>query len=408
MRFSTVSSRFQSPKNPLYRERDFLLARGERVVDLVSGNVNRHGISFPQEVLEEIVIEAARSSCVYQPDPLGHRVAREAIRGYYLKNQLDIPVDRIILTPGTSLSYWYCFKLLADPGDEILSPLPSYPLFDHIAELSGVRMVPYRLEEERNWAIDFDHLERAVTPRTRAIVVISPHNPTGRVASAEELDRLAEIASRRDLAILSDEVFSEFLFDSPSTYPLSPIPYPRLSFPRAAATGAPLVFTLNGFSKMFALPGMKIGWMALSGEAKRVRRATEAIETFSDTFLPVGEIPQQAVPEIFKRGEAFLSGYVAEIRRRCGVAREILYGSPALRFVPPQGGFYLCARIVDPKVDEESFAIEILKEDRLLFHPGYFYDLDPPHFVFSIVPEPETLVPALERVIKKLRGKGGG
>jgi alanine-synthesizing transaminase len=410
MRFSTVASRFQSPRNSLYRERDLLLARGEQVIDLVSGNLNRHGIFFPQEVLEEIVTEAARRSRAYRPHPLGQRVAREAIRGYYLKNQLDVPVDRIILTPGTSLSYWYCFKLLADPGDEILSPIPSYPLFDHIAELSGARMVPYPLEEAHGWSIDLDHLERAITPRTRAIIVISPHNPTGRVTSVEEIERLAEIASRHDLAILSDEVFSEFLFgpELSSSQPSAPdpstsIPYPRL--PRAAAAGAPLVFTLNGFSKMFALPGMKIGWMALSGEAERVRRAIEALETFSDAFLPVGEIPQQAVAEIFRRGEAFLSGYVAEIRARFGVAREILSRSPAIRFTPPQGGFYLCARMVDPKADEESLAIALLKEARILLHPGYFYDLDPPHLVVSIVPEPEVLAPALEKVVKKLEGK---
>jgi len=389
MIFSGIASRFRCAKNPLYRERDALLDRGERVVDLISGNVNSHGIVYPQETLGRLASDAIEQARIYRPDPRGQRAAREAIRAYYLTHGLDFPVDHIILTPGTSLSYWYCFKLLADPGDEILSPKPSYPLFDHIAELSGVRMVPYALREERGWEIDLDQLEAAITPRSRAIIVISPHNPTGKVATSEELDAVAEIAGRHRLAVLSDEVFSEFLFEDS---PLS----------RAARTSSPLVFTLNGFSKMFALPGWKIGWMVLSGEESLVSQAIDIIETISDALLPVGEVQQFAVPEIFRQGDRFRKDYVRRIRERCKTAVDVLSGSAALRLTSPQGGFYLCARLTDPRSDEEAVAVDLLREERLLLHPGYFYDLDPPHLVASIVSEPAILERALKRLVQRL------
>lgn len=412
MVFSAISSRFQSAKNSLYQERDRILARGEKVIDLVSGNVNHHGIFFPQEVLEKILIEATRRAKLYRPDPMGQIVAREAIRAYYLGAGLDFPVRQILLTPGTSLSYWYCFKILANPGEEILSPLPSYPLFDPIAELSGVRLVPYPLVEELGWAVDVDRLEKAITPRSRAIIVISPHNPTGKVASEDELRALSEIAIRHGLAIISDEVFSAFLFSSReipfSLGAGSPRPYtPSVSeLPRIARTDAPLTFTLNGFSKMFALPGMKIGWMAVSGNQTLVEHAVETLETISDTFLPVGEIQQQAVPEIFSQGEEFLKKYVETIRSRAKTAVRLLSGSSTLQLTPPEGGFYLCARIMNPMLDEETLALELLQTYRLLLHPGYFYDLDPSHLVMSIVPEEEVLSSGLTLVLKHIACKG--
>ena len=194
------------------------------------------------------------------------------------------------------MSYWYCFKLLAEAGDEILTPQPSYPLFDYIAKLCGVQLRHYRLREDRGWAIDLNHLEDQITTKTRAIVLISPHNPTGMVAGESDLRALAEIAARHNLPIISDEVFSEFLFGMES-------------LPRPASTNAPLVFTLNGFSKMFALPGMKIGWIGLSGDPRLVSKSLSALELISDTFLPVNEIAQFAVPQIFQQGLGFLSDY---------------------------------------------------------------------------------------------------
>ena len=343
--FSGVASRLPGTTNPLYRLRARLEKQGERIVDLVSGNVTEHGILFPQPLLEEILLTASRRSQVYRPDPFGQEAARKAIASYYDAHGVPISPERVLLTPGTSISYWYCFKLLANEGEEILCPCPSYPLFDYIAALSGVRTVHYPLRESRSWAIDLEDLEGRISTKTRALVLLSPHNPTGHVASEDEIERLAEIASRHRLAILSDEVFSEF-------------PLKNGSVPRAACTAAPLVLTLNGISKMFALPGLKLGWMAVSGEKENIARALTALELISDTFLPVSELVQAAAPALFQEGRDFLRQYVTEIRKRYETARDFLRGCSRIRISEPEGGFYMTLRLED--LEEERAAEEIL------------------------------------------------
>jgi aspartate/methionine/tyrosine aminotransferase len=283
------------------------------------------------------------------------------------------------------VSYWYCFKLLAERGDEILCPQPSYPLFDYIARLCGVELTYYRLSEPHGWAIDFDHLESHITARTRAIVLISPHNPTGMVVEASQLARLAEIARRHALPIISDEVFSEFLFG-------------LQQFPRAAATDAPLVFTLNGFSKLFALPGMKIGWMAVTGDDVLVRRALSTLDLISDTFLPVNEIAQFAVADIFRHGKGFLRHYVEWVTRCRDAAVEGLKG---VTFVEPRGGFYITVPIA---LDEETAAVTLLEEERILVHPGYFYDILPDHLVMTFIDDPAVLRQHFQKIAMVCRG----
>lgn len=385
--FSRIASRFHAETNPLYRIRAQIESRGEQILDLVSGNPNQHGIFFPQEPLEAGLIRGARQARCYHPDSLGQRPAREAISSYYRDQGLAIPPENILLTPGTSISYWYCFKLLADEGEEILCPRPSYPLFDYIAEMSGVRMVSYPMEEARAWAIDLDRLEASISTGTRAIILISPHNPTGHVASRDEVHGVAEIARRHGLAIISDEVFSAFLFGS------------RV-LPRAAASAAPLVFTLNGFSKMFALPGLKLGWMTVSGRHDQVKDAIRSLELISDTFLPVNEIVQAAVPAIFEEGRTFLRFYAREIAQRWTEARQILSLCAHIAFVEPAGGFYVTLKL--ESIEEEPAAQALLATNHLLVHPGYFYDIEPDHLVLSFIQEPETIRTSFPRVISTL------
>src|SRR5947199_3286792 len=258
MFFSDFAANLGGPRNPLYALHEQLSTQGHNIVDLVRGNVNEHGIVYPPEILRESLARAGDRARVYRPDSLDQLAAREAIAQYY--GTLRIPAEQILITPGTSVSYWYCFKLLAERGDEMLCPQPSYPLFDYIARLAGVEMTHYRLVDRRQCSIDLDYLENQLSVRTRAIILISPHNPTGMVADEEPLRGLAEIAARHSLPIISDEVFGEFLFGQDA-------------FPRIGTTDAPLVFPLHGFSKMFALPGMKIGWRALTGDPDLVRKS---------------------------------------------------------------------------------------------------------------------------------------
>jgi aspartate/methionine/tyrosine aminotransferase len=381
MRFSSLADSLTAPKNPLYLLHDELRAAGQPILDLVKGNVNEHGIVYPHDVLEEILRDATEHARVYKPDSLGQIEARDAISGYYQNN---IPATQIVITPGTSISYWYCFKLLAEPEDEILTPQPSYPLFDYIARLCGVTLTTYALDESEGWAIDLEHLERQIGSRTRAIVLISPHNPTGMVASIEQLHELAGIAGRYEIPIISDEVFSEFLFG-------------RDTLPRPAFTDAPLVFTLNGFSKMFALPGMKIGWIGVTGEDHLVEKTLSALELISDTFLPVNETAQFAVPQIFAKGQPFLDRYRQWIANSRNVALQCLTGCDV---VHPAGGFYITARL---STDEDRAALQLLRDDGVLVHPGYYYDIVPDHLVMTFIQEQLNLRKAYTAIAQLCR-----
>jgi aspartate/methionine/tyrosine aminotransferase len=382
MRFSSLSESLAAPKNPLYMAHDELRAANHSILDLVKGNVNEHGIVYPEGTFKEILQRATEQARIYKPDSLGQRVAREAISRYYGGK---ISARQLVLTPGTSVSYWYCFKLLAEPGDEILTPQPSYPLFDYIAQLCGVTLTPYELDESRNWAIDLDHLERQIGAKTRAIVLISPHNPTGMVAGMDQLHDLAGIAARYEVPIIADEVFSEFLFTNEA-------------LPRPALTDAPLVFTLNGFSKMFALPGMKLGWIGISGDDHLVERSLGALELISDTFLPVNEVVQFSVPEIFARGAEFIEGYRRYIRQCRDIAVESLAGCD---FVHPKGGFYVTLRL---QHEEEEAALRLLRDRHILVHPGYFYDIAPNHLVMTYIHDAANLRKAFAAIAELARG----
>ena len=374
--FSKITAKFQSESNELYRLRDELKSQGHVIHDLISGNINECGYVFPQNLIEEIIVRGSRKCRVYHPDSFGQKPAREAVAEFYRAAGCDIDPANILITPGSSLSYWYCFRLLADEGDEILCPCPSYPLFDYIALLSGVKLMPYTLSEADGWSIDLERLEACISTRTRAIALISPHNPTGHVSSAEEIAGLSDIARRHNLAIISDEVFSEFLLE------------PGV-LPRPAGGRAPLVFTLNGFSKMLAMPGLKFGWMAVSGDADKVRQAMRTLELMSDTFLPVNEIVQAAAPEFFDLGHAVRFEFSMRIRQAWQLAEKYLPQTDACRYTKPQGGFYVTLRLNGP--DEEQTAQRLLREHHLLIHPGYFYDMAPHHLVMCFVQEPETI-----------------
>jgi alanine-synthesizing transaminase len=385
--FSEISQKLRAESNDLYRLRDALKSQCHTIQDLISGNINEFGYVFPQNLIEEILVHGSRNCRIYQPDSFGQKSAREAIADFYLKSGCRIDPDNILITPGSSLSYWYCFKLLANEGDEFLCPCPSYPLFDYIALLSGVKLTSYRLSEANDWAIDLEHLEANITTRTKAIMLISPHNPTGHVSSAEEIVGLADIACRHNLPIISDEVFSEFLIQ------------PGL-LPRPAGSPAPLVFTLNGFSKMFALPGIKFGWMAASGDPDQVRQAMRALELISDTFLPVNEIVQASASEFFQLGNAVRFEFAMRIRECWRLAEKALSGMKGITYVKPQGGFYISIRLNN--MDEEQAAKIILQETHILVHPGYFYDMDPHHLILSFVQKPETIRDAFPKLMAAL------
>ena len=376
MRFSDLTVDFSGSTNRLYERVQELRSKKADVIDLVHGSVHDAGIFFPEDVLNDILRESAKLARAYRPDAMGQKSARTSIARY-----VDNDPERLLLTPGTSVSYWYAFRLLAEPGDQILCPTPSYPLFDYIARMSGVELATYRLDEDRSWQIDLDHLESQIGDRTRAIVVISPHNPTGMVANRSQQASLGELARRHDVPIISDDVFREFIFDGNEAH-------------GSANTNAPLVFSLNGFSKMFALPGMKLGWMSISGDEPLVVRAMRTLEMMSDTFLPVNEIAQFSVPGVIGRGQEFLATYKNRIESARNDAVAAL-GSALV--TPPQGGFY-CVIPFERAIEEEELAIELVTEEKVLVHPGYFYDIEGQHLVFSFVGAEDRVTEGIRRI----------
>ena len=393
--FSDIALNLHGESNGLYSLRDELKAPGYEIRDLVSGNINECGYVFPQNLIEEILARATRECRVYLPDSFGRLSAREAVSEFYAGYGVTIDPSDILITPGSSMAYWYCFRLLANAGDEILCPRPSYPLFDYIALMADVKLTSYRMSEENGWAIDLEYLEANITTRTRAIVLISPHNPTGYIASAEEIAALSDIARRHNLPIISDEVFSEFLIEPGE-------------LPRPATGGAPLVFTLNGFSKMLAMPGMKFGWMTVSGDEDKVRQAMRALELISDIFLPVNEIAQAAAPEFFQLGNAVRFEFAMRIRKAWLSTEQHLSKTKACRYEKPHGGFYVVLNLTSGSgacCDEEETARRVLRDNHLLVHPGYFYDMDPHHLILCFVQEPEIINTAFPKLLKTIQNQ---
>jgi alanine-synthesizing transaminase len=371
-----------------YRE---LVAQRRPVLRLFSGNPNDEGFVFPGGILEESYLGYFRRQD-YRPHAKGLPEARAAISAYYREQGAAVDPEHLVLTAGTSESFFYLFNLLARHGDNVLAPNPAYPLFDHIASMAGVELRHYALREDKGWALDLEDLQNKADEKTKAVILISPNNPTGHVASEGEILALVDWANRKGLPLICDEVFSEFFFGGKGG---------EGKFPRPMAAAKPdLCFTLNGISKMFALPGLKLGWIAVTGKESLAAPAVDRLETTADTFLSCHIPIQKALPEIFAKGRSFVRDYVAEVGRRRKAAVDLLKTSPRLRFVEPAGGFYLMAR-VETDLAEEDFVVALMKETGVFVHPGYFFDYERGvNAVVSYLVEPQRLVPGLEALIR--------
>lgn len=376
--------------NPIERCYRALCAAGRAPVRMFSGNPAEHGLAFPAELLNTCYLPHCRAT-EYTPDPQGALTARTAISAYYAAHGAVVSPDRITLTSGSSESFRHLCDLLTQPGDEMLVPCPSYPLFDEIARLAHVTLRPYRLDAaaKTGWRIDLDSVAHGITPRTRAIVVVSPHNPTGAVATPDELQALIALAAQHRVALICDEVFSECYFGAGE-------------FPRAMALGTPWrCFTLNGLSKLLALPQLKLSWIAATGTDPAVPQLCDALAHIADTFLSVHQPIQRALPALLEQSAAFRREYHAEIRRRRDDAVAALRAIPGVHVHSPIGGFYCIARLDTNRwPDEDALICDLMRRHGVFFHPGYFYDVDDGlHVVCAFITHPH----ALQRGIEALR-----
>jgi aspartate/methionine/tyrosine aminotransferase len=351
-----------------------LLKSKQRVLDLTESNPTRAGLEYPRQKILDALVDAR--ALRYDPDPRGLLSAREAVAKYYG----DVPASRILLTASTSEAYGYLFKLLCDPGDEILSPRPSYPLFEFLAGLESVRVVQYPLRYDGVWHIDFHALERAITPRTRAIVVVNPNNPTGSFLKREERSRL----ERFGIPILSDEVFSDYAFSPDSSRV-------RSLTERAEA----LTFSMSGLSKIAALPQMKLGWIVASGPGHEA--ALDRLELIADTYLSVATPVQIALPRLLEASVAIR----AKIAKRTQDNLALLKSVACPMHV--EGGWYAVLQVPRTK-SEEEWAIQLLDRRDVLVQPGFYFDFESEAFlVLSLLTPPDIFAEGLRLLLEEVR-----
>lgn len=346
----------------------------DSIIDLIDTNFHRNGFRFPEAILSRLFSEylAHRE---YAPDPKGDLRAREAIASYYRKEGASIDPGNIFLTASTSESYSLLFTSLAAAGDNVLLPRPTYPLFEYLAEYARLEAKFYDMPADRGYAVDLDSVAAQIDERTRFLVVISPNNPTGQIVSEGALRSILDLCERTGTSIIFDEVFSEFRYDGPPVAAGGKLPRP------AALDAGVAVFTLNGISKMFACPDLKLAWIALSGPPDRVNEPLEVLEVANDTFLNCSSLSQSILPGLFLAGADFTRGMVDEVAGN----RELLLrslselpGSVTLK--PPSGGIHCILEIANEErrwEDDEELAVDLLERTGVYLHPGYFYGLDP-------------------------------
>ncbi len=336
-------------------------AAGLEVLDLTESNPTRAGLNYPsEEILASLSNPASLS---YDPQPAGLLLAREAVAEYYAARAIPISPADLLLTASTSEGYALLFKLLCDPGDEILTPRPSYPLFEHLAALEGVRVAQYPLRYDGAWRIDFEALSSAVTPRTRAIALVNPNNPTGSFLKHDELAALDRLCATHSLALLSDEVFSDYAF-SPDAHRAE----------TAAGARESLTFVLSGLSKVAGLPQMKLGWIAVQGPSNLRQPAFDRLEWIADAYLSASAPVQCAAPDLLRLGREIRASIARRAARNAGAARQLFSGGSPFRVLNCEGGWY--SVIEAPRIrTEEDWTLELLHHGTLV-QPGYFFDFD--------------------------------
>jgi alanine-synthesizing transaminase len=374
-------------ENELTRMLTKLRATGTRILDLTRSNPTECG--FAQDETRIAGAFAASGISRYSPDAKGLIVARAAICSYYReKHRVFLTSDDLLLTSGTSEAYSFLFRLLCNPGDEILIPAPGYPLFDFLADLCDVKLVRLPLLYDHGWQIDFTALTRAATERTRALIVVHPNNPTGHYVSARERDRLARFCSDRGIALIADEVFLDFsLRDQESAR----------SF--ADFTNV-LTFTLSGLSKICGMPQMKLAWIVVSGPEAQKIEAMARLEVIADAYLSVGTPVQLAAPALLQMRGEFHSQLVARVRANLAeLDRQLARQSNCAR-LECQAGWTAVLRVPALQSDED-LAIALLNSSGVYVHPGHFYDFARPgHMVISLIVPPEDFAEAARRVLE--------
>lgn len=352
---------WESSSNRLTELLEARRASGLRVIDLTVSNPTLCGFDYPEKRILDAL--SGPESLKYRPDPHGLEPARESIAAFYRARGVEVPIEDIFITASTSESYSHLFRLLCNPGDSVVIPTPSYPLFDYLAGINDVGTQYYRLERGARWSLDADSLRKAMIRTAKAVLAVDPHNPTGMFLSPDESRAMASIAAAHGAAIIVDEVFGEYRFDG------APVAA------RPAEQPAGLAFLLNGLSKLAALPQLKIGWIALRGD-RRLRDAARArLEILNDIFLSAGTPAQAGLPELIEAGAGVRGQVLDRVRGNFAALRGALDGVAGCSVLPCEGGWNAVVRLPAGLGDDEC-ATGLLDEAGVYCYPGYFFDFE--------------------------------
>jgi aspartate/methionine/tyrosine aminotransferase len=356
------------------------------LLDLTEANPTRAGLAWPPARLAAALLGAGPDLAAYDPDPRGAPDARAAVAGYLRGRGCEVAPERILLTASTSEAYGFLLKLLCDPGDEVLVPAPAYPLLDLLAGLEAVALRRYPLRYDGEWHLDLDALEAAIGPRTRAVLLVSPSNPVGAVASAGTLAALDALCARRGLALVADEVFAD---TAPG------------GAPSALAAREGLAFHLSGLSKVCGLPQLKAGWIAAAGPEERVGPALVRLEVIADAYLSVAGPAQRALASLLPERDTFLR----PLRARLDANRAALAARAGTTFdLLRSAGGWSAVLQVGETVDEEALCLTLLEEG-VAVQPGFFFDFERSgYLVVSLLPPPETFTQGIEILARRLEG----
>ncbi|MGZ4899411.1 MAG: pyridoxal phosphate-dependent aminotransferase [Candidatus Angelobacter sp.] len=356
---------------------------GRRLLDLSASNPTECGFRYDAPAIMRSL--CAPASLQYHPDPKGLKSARQAVSDYYAEHGERVSVDDLILTASTSEAYSFIFRLLGNPGDELLIPTPGYPLFDFLADVNDVKLIRYPLFYDHGWHIDLHALKQAITPRTRGVIVVHPNNPTGHFTKPEEIAQLNELCSANQMAIIADEVFLDFSLSAA-----------QKSF---VANAGALTFTMSGVSKISGLPQMKFAWLAVSGPEDIKREALARLEMIADTYLSLNAPIQLAAPTLLKQRASFQQQLTVRVRKNLSELDAQLAEKQNAGRLIVEGGWYAVLRVPATRPDED-LAIELLEKLDVYLHPGHFYDFPGDgHLVVSLITPEQDFTEGLQRVL---------
>jgi alanine-synthesizing transaminase len=367
-------------------------ASGQELFDLTASNPTETGIRADPVLLSAL---ANPEGIRYDPQAKGLLEARKAICQYYRESHgvLDLDPERLLLTTSTSEAYSYVFRLLCNPGDKVLTAAPSYPLFQYLADLSDVKLAPYPLIYDHGWLIDFDSLAKAVTARTRAVIIVHPNNPTGSYVSEQETAALNAFCTRHDLALIVDEVFLDYGLDGAA----------RSSF---VTNTEALTFTLSGVSKISALPQMKLAWAVASGPSDIVKQAGDRLEMIADTFLSMNAPVQLATRALLEQRKQIQPLLLDRVRANLAELDLQLATAPSCTRLNVEGGWYVVVRVPVVQSDDE-FAIDLARKMAVAVHPGHFYDFPSEgYLVLSLITQPLVFQEGVSRILKLVKNQG--